>query len=261
MSYFNLIYEKVGNLAEIRLNRPEVYNALNEELLKELLDAFARAGEDEEVRVVLLSAAGKAFCAGQDLRAAEAAGDEINPSGLLTTLYNPLITLIRSIPKPVISRVHGVAAGAGCALALSADIVIASETAAFNLAFVRLGLVPDSGSSWFLTSVVGRHKAFELFSMGKQINSREALELGLVNHVIKENDLDNVIKTTIRFYFEAPAKAVALIKEMVNKAETAGLNEMLKCEAEFQRIAGATEDFKEGLKAFAEKRYPVFKGK
>lgn len=254
-----LIYKKHQGTAYVQMNRPEVFNALNKELLTELSLAFDIAQKDEEIKSIVLSGEGKAFCSGQDLKAV--VNTSGTPSEILGAFYNPLIKKIRSVAKPVIARVHGVAAGAGFSLAIACDMVIASEKASFSAAFVRVGLVPDSGASWFLTQLTGRYKAFELCATGRQINAREALQLGLVNQVVAEGELDSVIKSVTDYFNAAPSKAVALIKEMINKSETANLDEMLDLEARYQDIAAATSDFQEGLKAFAEKRNPLFSGK
>lgn len=175
--------------------------------------------------------------------------------------YNPIVAAMRSLPKPIVCRLNGVAAGAGCSLALACDIIVASEEATMIEVFVNIGLVPDSGSAYFLPKLVGMAKAFELCSMGQRIKAQEALHLGLVNKVVAPAELDDAVKQYTDYFAFAPTKAIGLIKKMLNKSTTASLDEMLEYEAYCQEIAGATHDHKEGVQAFLEKRKPAFLGK
>lgn len=258
--YQFLKFEKDGGVATLTLNRPEVYNAFNNELTFELQDAFKAIKRDDEVRVVVLTGEGKAFCSGQDLKASKADPNR-SFADSVRQRYNPLIKAMRELPKPIIAKVNGVAAGAGASLALACDLVIASEQAKFIEVFINIGLVPDSGSSYFLPRVVGSAKAFELCTMGSKVSAQEALELGIANKVVAHEELDAAVKEYTDYYASAPTKAIGLIKKMLNKSQQASLEEMLEYEAYNQEIAGGTADHKEGVQAFLEKRKPAYKGK
>jgi 2-(1,2-epoxy-1,2-dihydrophenyl)acetyl-CoA isomerase len=260
MPFQFLKFETNNGVATIVLNRPEVYNALNDEITFELQDAFKMIAKDQTARVVVLTGEGKAFCSGQDLKAGASQGKRSFLDSLHRR-YNPLILGMRNLPKPIICRLNGVAAGAGCSIALACDVIVASEDASLIEVFINIGLVPDSGSSYFLPRLVGMAKAFELCSTGKKISGKEAFELGLVNKVVKFEDLDGSIKFYTDYYSQAPTKAIGLIKKMLNKSTTSSLEEMLEYEAYLQEIAGATHDHQEGVTAFLEKRKPAFLGK
>ncbi len=253
-------YNLDKGVAQIILNRPEVYNALNDEITFEMQDVFKAVAKDEQVRVVVLTGEGKAFCAGQDLKATS--GQEkrsfINS---LHKRYNPIIRAMRNLPKPIVCRLNGVAAGAGCSLALACDIIIASEEATLIEVFINIGLVPDSGSSYFLPRLVGAAKAFELCSMGTRVKASEALALGMINKVVPADQLDQAVKAYTDYFAEAPTKSIGIIKKMLQKSGTSTLDEMLEYEAYSQEIAGRSEDYKEGVAAFLEKRKPAFKGR
>ncbi len=253
-------YEVANGIATITLNRPEVYNALNDEITFELQDAFKSVAKDQSVRVVVLTGEGKAFCSGQDLKASSSQGKRSFLDSLHKR-YNPLILGMRNLPKPIICRLNGVAAGAGCSIALACDIIVASEESTLIEVFINIGLVPDSGSSFFLPRLTGMARAFELCSMGNRVKGREAFELGLVNKVVKPEELDAAVKSYTDYFAVAPTRAIGLIKKMLNKSSTSTLEEMLEYEAYSQEIAGATVDHKEGVTAFLEKRKPAFSGK
>jgi len=207
-----------------------------------------------------LTGAGKAFCSGQDLKAA-AADKKRSFMDSLQKRYNPIIRAMRSLPKPIVCKLNGVGAGAGCSLALACDLIIASEEATLIEVFVNIGLVPDSGSSYFLPRLVGMAKAFELCAMGNKVKASEALELGLVNKVVPANQLDAAVRSYTEYFASAPTKAIGIIKKMLNKATTSSLDDMLEYEAYCQEIAGSTDDHREGVQAFLEKRKPAFTGK
>ncbi len=255
-----VIYSKQEAAAFITLNRPQVYNALNDELCYALQEALQKASEDEAVRVVVLTGAGKGFCSGQDVKAIEDLQGTL-PSEAIYKKYNPIIKLMRGMHKPIICKLNGVAAGAGCSLALACDYIIASEDAILTQAFINIGLVPDSGASFFLPRLVGMHKAFELATRATKITATEAQTLGMINKAVPATQLDEAVQEVVNYYAAAPTKAIALIKELMGKSFNSSLEELLELEARYQDIAGATEDFKEGVKAFVEKRKAQFKGR
>jgi 2-(1,2-epoxy-1,2-dihydrophenyl)acetyl-CoA isomerase len=259
-TYKFLIFKNENGIATISLNRPEVYNALNDEITFELQDAFKVVTKDDSVRVVVFTGEGKAFCSGQDLKSS-ASQTKRSFIDSLHKRYNPIIRAMRSLPKPVICRLNGVAAGAGCSIALACDMIIASEEASLIEVFINIGLVPDSGSSYFLPRLVGVTKAFELCTLGNKVSAKEAEVIGLVNRAVPVTDLDKIVQDYALRYANAPTKSIGLIKKMLQKSATATLDEMLDYEAYCQEIAGNSEDYKEGVSAFLEKRKPAFKGK
>ncbi|WP_286755709.1 enoyl-CoA hydratase-related protein [Roseivirga sp. UBA838] len=253
-------YTIANGVATITLNRPEVYNALNNEITFELQDALKSAKKNDEVRVLVLTGEGKAFCSGQDLKASSKEPNR-SFSDSLHKRYNPIIQAIRNMPKPVICRLNGVAAGAGCSFALACDLIVAAESAKLIEVFVNIGLVLDSGSSYFLPRLVGSAKAFELATMGTRVGAKEAEAMGLINKSVADDELDSAVKTYTDYYAAAPTKAIGLMKAMLNKSQNATLSEMLEYEAYMQDIAGASHDYTEGVQAFLEKRKPNFLGK
>lgn len=260
MNYECLLYEAAEGIATITLNRPDVFNAFNDQQSYDLQDALKQVARDESVRVVVLTGAGKAFCSGQDLKAIAGASKR-DLSESLEKRYNPIIRAMRHLPKPIICRLNGVAAGAGCSLALACDVVVASSAASMVEVFVNVGLVLDSGSSFFLPRAVGSLKAFELSTLGSKVTAGEAQQLGLVNQVVAPEALDAAVAELAARYATAPTKAIGLIKKMLNKSFSSTLDEMLEYEAHCQKIAGNTQDYQEGVAAFNEKRKPQFKGR
>lgn len=260
MSFECILYTVESGVATITLNRPDVFNAFNDQQSYELQDALKQAKRDAEVRVVILTGAGKAFCSGQDLKAI-AQSENRSLSESLYKRYNPIIKAMRELPKPIICRLNGVAAGAGCSLALASDMIIAAENASLIEVFVNVGLVLDSGSSYFLPRLVGSARAFELSTMGSKVTAQKALEWGMVNRVVPAEELDAAVEEVVAYYRQAPTKAIALMKTMLNKSFHSDLDTMLEYEAYCQEIAGRSEDYKEGVKAFNEKRKPEFKGR
>jgi 2-(1,2-epoxy-1,2-dihydrophenyl)acetyl-CoA isomerase len=259
-AYNFLMFHNEGGVATITLNRPEVYNALNDEITFELQSAVKEVAKDDSVRVLVLTGAGKAFCAGQDLKAS-AAADRRSFMESLHKRYNPIIRGLRGLSKPVICRLNGVAAGAGCSLALACDMIIASEEATLIEVFVNIGLVPDSGSTFFLPRLVGMAKAFELCAMGSKIKAEEAAAMGLINKCVSPSELNGVVRHYTDYFANAPTKSVGLIKRMLQKSAHATLDEMLDYEAYCQEIAGSSADYREGVAAFLEKRKPRFTGR
>ncbi len=253
-------FDIIDGVATITLNRPEVYNALNDGLTYEIQGAIKQCAKDDSIRAVVLTGEGKAFCAGQDLKDSS---DESDKSFLksLRKRYNPIIRSMRNLEKPVICKLNGVAAGAGCSLVLACDYVVASSEAVLIEVFVNIGLVLDSGSAWFLPRLVGYNKAFELATRGTRIKAVEAKDLGIVNQVVPPDELDKATNEISNYYKNAPTKAIGLMKKMLNKSYKMTLEEMLDYEAYCQEIAGSSEDYVEGVNAFLEKRTPKFTGK
>jgi 2-(1,2-epoxy-1,2-dihydrophenyl)acetyl-CoA isomerase len=245
----------------ITMNRPEVYNAFNEQMTTDLQEAFKLASKDDKIRVVVLTGNGKAFCSGQDLKDAPSGGGKRSLRDSLERRYNPLIRAMRKLPKPIIGAINGVAAGAGCSLALACDYRIAIETAKLIEVFVRIGLVPDSGSSWFLVKNVGIAKAFELAALGNDITAAKALELGLVNEVVAASDLEQAVLKTASTFATGPTKAYGYIKQMLNRVANMSLDEALDYEVFMQEAAGRTEDYTNAVVAFAEKKKPTYSGR
>ena len=259
--YNTILLEKKDGVGTITLNRPDVYNAFNDEMSFELQAALKDVTRDPEVRVVVLTGAGeKAFCSGQDLKAGRNMGKGAFQKSVLKR-YNPIVKGLREMPKPVVGRINGVAAGAGCSLALACDFIVAAEHVNLIEVFVNIGLVMDSGSSYFLPRLVGSARAFELATMGTKLPAAKALEWGMLNRVVPADQLDATVKEATDYYAQAPTKAIGIMKQMLNKSFHSDLNEMLQYEAYCQEVAGQSGDYKEGVKAFLEKRKPEFKGK
>ncbi len=262
MPFETILYEVNAGILTITLNRPDKLNAMTELLLRELKDAFVQSGIDRDVRVIVLTGAGRGFCAGADLAAAT---EQMMSGGFsfkdnLIATYNPLILTMQSLPKPIIAAVNGVAAGAGMSLALACDMRIAAESAGFLQAFIKIGLVPDSGSTWMLPRLIGMTKALELMMTGRPVSAQEALVMGMVNQVVADADLADAVNQMAQAFVNAPTQAIGLIKQAVNYAATSSLEAALINEAELQDVAGTTADHMEGVAAFLEKRPAVFKG-
>lgn len=255
-----LLIEKSNGVATITLNRPDVFNAFNDTISYEMQEALKMMDRDKEVRVVVLTGAGKAFCSGQDLKAIKEVAGKRDLSESLHKRYNPIIRAMRALPKPIICRLNGVAAGAGCSIALACDLIVAADTASLIEVFVNVGLVLDSGSSYFLPRLVGSARAFELSTMGSKVPAQKALEWGMVNKVVPMEELDAAVKGYTDYYAAAPTKAIGLMKKMLNKSFHSDLDTMLDYEAYCQQIAGNSADNAEGVAAFNEKRKPIFKG-
>ena len=257
----NSILLKIENkIAYITLNRPEVFNSFNREMALSLQSVLDDCEKKPEVRAIVLSGNGKAFCAGQDLK--EVTSPELNPGfkKILEEHYNPIITRIRSIKKPIIAAVNGVAAGAGANIALACDVVVAHEKVSFIQAFSLIGLIPDSAGTYFLPRLIGFQKAQALAMLGDKISAEDAEKMGMIYKMIPlENFEDEVNKLALKLA-NMPTKALGMIKELFNKSMTNTLEEQLALESKLQIEAAQTEDYTEGVAAFIEKRKPNFKG-
>jgi len=258
MAYETIIYEKLNGVATITLNRPQALNAFTPKMNAEFQDALKDADEDRSIRCFLITGSGRAFCAGQDLkgRTPEQRGS-LGKS--LRERYNPIILRLRRTEKIALAAVNGVAAGAGCNLALACDLRIASQEAKFIQAFVRVGLAPDSGGSFFLPRLVGLSKAMQLFLLGETVEAEEALRIGLVAKVVSAAELPKAAREMAESLARGP-RSIGLIKRALNRALLPDLEAHLEYEACLQEIAGRTADYDEGVRAFLEKRQPVFKG-
>ena len=249
-----------NGVATLTLNRPEVFNSFNREmalLLQEELDACA---EDTSIRAIMIIGAGKAFCAGQDLK--EVTSPDLNPGfkKILEEHYNPIISKIRSIEKPIVAAVNGVAAGAGANIALACDVVIASDSASFIQAFSKIGLIPDSGGTFFLPRLIGFQKASALMMLGDKVSAEDAEHLGMVFKVSSSEMLATEAHTLATRLAQMPTKALGMTKRLLNASMTNDLNAQLKMEGELQIEAAQSNDYAEGVAAFVAKRKPVFKG-
>jgi 2-(1,2-epoxy-1,2-dihydrophenyl)acetyl-CoA isomerase len=263
MDYENILYEIETGVLTITLNRPDKLNALTDAMLHELNDAFKQAGRNETVRCVVLTGAGRGFCPGADLggvQERQKKGGGFNYGEHLRTTFNPLISRMRELPKPIIGAINGVAAGAGMSIAIATDYRIAAESATFLQAFVKIGLIPDSGSTWMLPRLVGMTRAMDLMLTGRKIDARTAFEWGLVNQIVPDNELMQAVNALALTFATGPTKGIGYIKQAVRYASHSTLGEALEYEADLQDLAGRTADHQEGLSAFLEKRPPNFMG-
>jgi len=247
-----------GGVLTITLNRPDVLNAFTAELHRQLVGAFKEA-RDPEVRAVVVTGAGRGFCVGQDLNEFSEAAKDI--SGRLRANYHPTIRAVRGLEKPVLAAVNGPAAGAGLSFACACDLRLAAESATFVPAFINIGLVPDMGGTFFVTRLLGPARAFEWMTSGRRLSAAEALEWGLVSEVVPDDRLAERAAEWAAELAAMPTRGVALSKRLFDNAPTATLEEQLELEAQLQATATRTEDFREGVDAFLQKREPQFKGR
>ncbi|HLF69054.1 MAG TPA: enoyl-CoA hydratase-related protein [Gaiellaceae bacterium] len=247
-----------GAVLTITLNRPEVYNALNRATHDALREALEEA-DDPDVRAVVITGAGRGFCAGQDLREFSELPGSIREA--LEETYHPNIRAIRALEKPVIAAVNGACAGAGLSLACACDVRIASSEATFVPGFVGIGLVPDSGCTWFLHRMLGYSRAFEWMVSNRRLSADEALIWGLVSEEAPAERFAKRVEDLAQWYAELPTRAVAMTKQLFEHAYTASLEDQLELEAVLQEAAAQTGDFGEGVQAFLDKRLPAFKGR
>jgi 2-(1,2-epoxy-1,2-dihydrophenyl)acetyl-CoA isomerase len=262
MSYNTITVAHDQGLATLTLNAPDKLNAVSRKMIAELKDCWEKLAADASVRAVLLTGAGRGFCAGADLSDPDRDRSESADSGAaLDKFFNPVIRLMRSVPKPVVAAVNGPAAGVGMSFALAADIAIAGKSASFLQAFARIGLLPDGGSTWFLPRLVGEQRARALAMLAPKISAEQAKEWGLIWDVVEDGDLMKTAAEVARGLADGPTLSLARIKEAMNRASGNPLSQQLDLERDFQRELGRSEDFKEGVLAFLAKRKPNFKGK
>ncbi len=262
--YQTITVESENSICTITLNRPDVYNAFNDELTTELAAALKSAERDKAVRVVIITGAGKAFCSGQDLgdlKTKYVPGHVPHLGDDLKYRYNPIIRRIATMHKPVIAAVNGVAAGAGCSLALACDMCIASSEAAFIEVFINVGLIPDSASTYHLPRLVGMARAMEMCMTGKKVTAEEAERIGLINAVSDPEALMENAQKLAGKIASMPARGIALTKRLLRQSFDNTLEQQLEAEMFAQETAGQTEDHFEGVVAFIEKRKPIFQGK
>lgn len=254
-----IITEIENAVLKIKLSRPDKFNSFNREMAFQLQDALKGAAENKAIRAIYLTAEGKAFCAGQDL------AEAVDPNGpgikkIVEEHYNPIVKLIRSIEKPIVCGVNGVAAGAGANIALACDIVIANESASFIQAFSKIGLIPDSGGTFFLPRLVGFQRASALMMLGDKVTAQEAYTFGMLHKVVGSAELDLAGMQLANTLADMPTKAIGLTKRLLNESMDNSYDQQLKREAELQVEAANSYDHKEGVNSFLEKRKPVFKG-
>ncbi|ENY5362466.1 2-(1,2-epoxy-1,2-dihydrophenyl)acetyl-CoA isomerase [Raoultella ornithinolytica] len=258
-----ILSEVEQGVMTITLNRPDRLNSFNDLMHQQLAACLTQAERDENVRCLLITGAGRGFCAGQDLN-----DRNVDPSGPAPDLglsverfYNPLVRRLAALPKPVIVAVNGVAAGAGATLALGCDIVLAARSANFVMAFSKLGLVPDCGGSWFLPRVAGRARAMGLALLGEKLSAEQAAQWGMIWQLVEDAELADTSRQLARHLATQPTFGLGLIKKALQASETNGLDAQLDLERDYQRLAGRSDDYREGVSAFLAKRPPQFSGK
>lgn len=255
-------FETTDAVANITLDRPDVLNSFNRAMARELCEALAQVAADSALRAVLLTGAGRGFCAGQDLaEAMPADGGELPDLGdIVRQTYNPVIRAIRKLEKPVVCAVNGVAAGAGANIALACDIVFAASNASFIQSFTRIGVIPDSGGTFILPRIVGLQRATALTMLAEKVPAQQALDWGMVYEVCEPEQLLETALDTAKHLATQPTVALGLVKRAFNRSLGIDLDEQLDYEEELQREAGRSADYVEGVAAFLEKRKPVFRG-
>jgi 2-(1,2-epoxy-1,2-dihydrophenyl)acetyl-CoA isomerase len=259
--YQVILYQVENGVATITLNRPDRLNAFTNELLAEISQALKSADRDNAVRAILVTGAGRGFCAGQDLDSLPGQISEHYIYDHLMEHYRPVIKLLRTIEKPILAAINGPAAGAGASLALACDLRIMAKDAYLLQAFNNVGLIPDAGSTWFLVRQVGYSRAFELAVEAERIPAERCLELGLANRVVEPEALMSEARAWAEKLAQRPTYAIGLTKRAMNRALTNTLLEAIEYEAHLQQLAAQSEDFTEGRQAFQEKRRAVFKGR
>lgn len=255
-----ILFEKAGPIGKITLNRPQVYNSFNREMALAMQEALKDCEQDDAIRAIYITGEGKAFCAGQDLQ------EVVDPNGpALTTIlqehYNPIVLLIRNIEKPIVCAVNGVAAGAGANIALSCDITVAHENSSFIQAFSKIGLIPDSGGTFFLPRLIGMQKAMALSMLGEKVNAADAEAMGMIYKTLSADTFETESWQLAVTLSQMPTKGLGYTKRAFNQSLTNNLEDQLNLEDKLQTASGETYDYKEGVQAFLEKRKPEFKGK
>ncbi len=255
----SILFEIKNNIAFITLNRPEKFNSFYREMALSLQQKLTEVDSNKQVRCVYITGAGKAFCAGQDL------AEIVDPNGpgmdkILVEHFNPIVTLIRNLSKPVVAAVNGVAAGAGANIALCCDVVVAAESASFIQAFSKIGLIPDSSGTFFLPRLIGFQNASALMMLGDKVNAGDAADMGMLYKVYADENFNDESINLATTLAAMPTKGLAYIKQALNNSLLNNLEQQLQTEDELQQKAAATNDFKEGVQSFLEKRKPIFKG-
>jgi len=259
MTYDKITLTKAQGLATLTLNAPDKLNAVSRKMLAQIKQAWEEIGADGSVRAVLLTGNGRGFCAGADLSDPDRKNDADSGSAL-DKFFNPVIRTMRSLPKPIVAAVNGVAAGVGMSFALASDIAIAAKSASFLQAFARIGLLPDGGSTWFLPRLVGEQRARALAMLAPQISAEQAKQWGLIWDVVEDAALMPTATELAQRLANGPTQSLARIKDAMNRAAQNDLGQQLDIERDFQRELGRTEDFREGVTAFLAKRKAEFKG-
>lgn len=261
MTYDTILYSVDEGVGTIVLNRPSKLNAFTDQMISETTDAFKSAGRDSMVRCVVITGAGRGFSSGQDLSEFQGRDETVSIGEHLRHGYHRLIKQMVGLEKPIIGAINGIAAGAGCGVALAADIRIAADSASFMLAFSRIGLIPDSGTNWFLPRIVGYARAYEMAVTADRVPATQAYEWGLVNKVVPADQLPEITAAWARRLADGPTLAFGLTKRAMNRAWDMSLDEALAYEAHLQEVAGRSDDNHEGIAAFMEKRNAVFTGR
>jgi 2-(1,2-epoxy-1,2-dihydrophenyl)acetyl-CoA isomerase len=261
--YQTIVLEKTNGVANLTLNRPDRLNSFNVQMHEELQSALDDIATDGETRCVVLTGAGRGFCAGQDLGDRAVSADQAAPDlGMsVEKFYNPLIRRITNLKMPVICALNGVAAGAGASVVMACDIVIAAKSASFILSFAKVGLVPDSGSSWHFARAIGLPRAKAMAMLGNKVKAEQAEQWGLIYQVVEDDDLQTTAAELGNHLAKQPTEALANIKELVHTAFDYSLNEQLERERKAMQHLGRSDDYREGVASFMEKREPNFKGK
>lgn len=255
-----LIITHSNGVCTLKLNRPEVFNSFNKTMALALQKALDDCASNDDVRAIVITGEGKAFCAGQDLaEATDPNGPDLN--SIVRDHYNPIIERIRAIEKPVIAAVNGVAAGAGANIALACDLTIARHSASFIQAFSKIGLIPDSGGTFFLPRIIGAQKALALMMTGDKVSAEQADAMNMIYKAVADDQFETEVNSLATTLAAMPTKGLGLTKKAVNQSFANDLTAQLAVEEVLQTEAGQTEDFREGVQAFMEKRKPVFKGK